>query len=164
MSFEDLPSVLKSVISGFAWDCNWEMVEKDMNMCKEIECMDISAVFVRDVMWSQKYKTYLPSPLKEFEPICNYTGSWADFFDWHAVQEMLWRLDFRRKFVRIINSREKWRRILSHDWRNIVCLDEFYRFLLYTRVPCFKPLWKPLGFSCMQSYRSPFLSARWWLE
>ena len=164
MGFEDLPLDLKNIVSEFCYDCKWEIVEKDLDTCKTLQQMEISSVFTRDVMWSSKYREFLRSPLFEFEPIQNYTGSWADYIDWHAVQEFLWRLDFRRRFVKLVHTRREWRLLFKEDWQNIVMLDAFYRFLLYTRVPCFKPLWKPLGFTCMKSCRSPFRSARWWLE
>ena len=133
MGFGDLPKDLKNIVSAFAYDCKWGTVETDLKMCEFVREMNISPVFTREVMWSAKYREYRQNPFEVFEPIRNYTGSWADYFDWHSVQELLWRLDFRR-------------------------------FLLYTRVPCFKPLWKPCGFNCLKSYRSPFLSARWFLE
>ena len=109
------------------------------------------------------YREYIPCPFTEFEPIQNFTGSWADYIDWHAVHEFLWRLDFRRKFVKLVNSREGWRASFKRDWRNILHFDTFYCFLLYSRVPCFKPMCSR-GFNSLQGYRSPFVSARWWIE
>ena len=164
MGFGGLPKDLKNIVTAFAYDCQWEIVQKDMRMCEMVHTMDLSGVFTRQTMWSDKYRDFIPSPLYEFEPIQNYTGSWDDYIDWHAVQELLWRLDFRRKFVKLVHSRREWRVLFKMDWRSIVLFDNFYRFLLYTRVPCFKPLWKPCGFSCLKTYRSPFLSARWFLE
>jgi len=164
MGFEGLPKDLKNIVSAFAYECKWEIVEKDLDTCKMVKEMELSGVFTRSVMWSAKYRAYIPNPLIEFEPIQNYTGSWADYIDWHVVQELMWRLDFRRKFVKLVHSRQEWRALFKADWRNITLFDNFYCFLLYTRVPCFKPLWKPCGFDCLKSHRSPFLSARWWLD
>jgi len=164
MGFEELPKDLKNIVSAFAYDCRWEIVEKDMEMCELVREMELSGVFTRHLMWSDKYKDFIVNPLHEFEPIQNYTGQWADYIDWHAVQELLWRLDFRRKFVKLVRSREEWRDLFKGDWRSILFFDNFYRFLLYTRVPCLKPLWKPCGFSCLQSYRSSFRAARWRLD
>ena len=164
MDFDDLPKDLKNIISGFAYECKWETVEFDLEMCKIVKSMDVSAVFLRRDMWSLKYKRFLPNPLQSFEPIANFTGAWSDFVDWHSVQELLWRLDFRRKFVKVVASRMQWREKFNQDWKNIVLFDGFYRYLLSSRVPCFKPIWKPVGFSCLQSYRSPHISARWFLR
>jgi len=164
MGFEDLPLDLKNAISAFAYDCKWKIVEKDLETCETLQKMEISSVFTREVMWSVKYSEYRSSPLVEFEPIQNYTGCWADYIDWHSVQEFLWRLDFRRRFVKLVYTRGEWRLLFKEDWQNILLLDAFYRFLLYTRVPCFKPLWLECGFNCMKSWRSPFRSAQWWLE
>ena len=164
MEFTDLPKDLKNVISAFAYGCKWEIVEKDLKMCETVKNMEISWCFTRDVMWSHKYMEYIPSPLICFEPIQNFTGSWSDYFEWHSVQEFLWRLDFRRRFVKLMYSRREWRLLFKKDWKNILMLDAFYRFLLYTRIPCFKPLWEPCGFNAIKSFRSPTVSARWWLE
>ncbi len=164
MSFEELPLVLKNLVSDFAYDCKWEIVVKDLATCEQVRAMGLSCVFTRFVMWSVKYKEFIPNPLIEFEPIQNFSGYWGDYIDWHAVQELLWRLDFRRKFVKLVSSREEWRKGFKRDWTTIRMFDHFYHFLLYTRVPCFKPLWKPCGFNCLKSYRSPFQSARWWLD
>ena len=164
MGLLDLPKDLKNLVSAFAYDCKWETVEENLKVCEEVRKMEISSVFTREMMWSSKYKTFLPSPLHAFEPICNFTGLWQDYIDWHSVQELLWRLDFRRKFVKLVHSRQDWRALFHQNWRNIQRFDDFYNFLLYTRVECFKPLWKPCGFACLKSYNSPFLSARWWVS
>ena len=163
MGFEELPTDLKNVVSAFAYDCKWEIALKCLQTCETVREMDVSAVFTRDVMWSQKYKEFRPNPLTAFEPIQNFTGTWEDYVDWHAVEELLWRLDFRRKFVKFANSRLEWRTSFRQNWKSIEQFDGFYRFLLYTRVPCFKPIWEPCGFNCLTSYRSPYVSARWFL-
>jgi hypothetical protein len=164
MTFDALPKDLKNIVSGFAYDCKWEIALKDMRMCEELSEMDLNSVFTRDVMWSLKYRAYIPCPMKQFEPIQNFTGSWADYIDWHAVQELLWRLDFRRRFVRMVHTRAEWRELFRQNWKNVLIFDGFFRFLLYTRVPCFKPLWKPCGFRQLKSYRSPYVSARWFID
>ena len=164
MGFKDLPNDLKNIVSDFAYKCKWETVENDLEMCKTIKKMQISDVFVRNVMWSSKYFEYMPSPLIEFEPIQNFTGAWSDYIEWHAVKELIWRLDFRRRYVRWMNTREQWRAKLAANWRVIESFDGFFRFLLYTRVPCFKPIWKNTGFNSLKTHRSPHTSARWWLE
>ena len=164
MELFDFPIDLKNVISAYAYDCKWKMVEKDIRTCEEVQNMQLSGVFTRNMMWSHKYCEYIPNPLCCFEPIQNFTGTWADFVDWHSVQELLWRLDFRRRFVKLVNTREQWRQLFKKSWKNIASFDAFYCFLLYTRVECFKPLWKTTGFTALASFRSPFVSARWWIE
>jgi hypothetical protein len=164
MGFEDLPNDLKNIVSDFAYKCKWETVENDLKMCKTIEKMDLSIVFVRNVMWSSKYQKYMPSPLIKFEPIRNFTNSWGDYIEWHAVKELIWRLDFRRMYVRWLYTREQWRTKLKENWKEIEVFDGFYKFLLYTRVPCFKPIWKNSGFNSLKTHRSPHVSARWWLD
>ena len=164
MGFDDLPKVLKNIVCDFAYECKWETVQKDLEMCEHVDSMGLSVVFTRHNMWSKRYRKYMLNPLIAFEPICNYTGSWSDYIDWHSVEELLWRLDFRRKFVFTVANREEWRLKFCVDWRNILLFDAFYRFLLCTRVPCFKPQWKPVGFDGLKTHRSPYVSGRWYLE
>ena len=164
MGFQELPKVLKNIVAEFAYDVKWEEMENDLVMCERLRRMEISSVFTRQIMWSKQAREYIPNPLTSFVPIRHYTGFWSDYIDWHAVQELLWRLDFRLRFVRFINTRREWRRSFKKNWENIKVFDHFYRFLLCTRVPCFKPLWKRCGFNCLKSYRSPCVSARWWLN
>jgi hypothetical protein len=164
MGFSKLPKDLKNIVSGFAYGCKWETVSKDFQTLQNLRRMKLSSVFLRDVMWSQRYKVFIPPPWVQFEPICNYTGAWYDCMDWHVVQEVLWRLDFRLRFVKMMNTRQEWRMAFKRDWKAIQSFDCFYRFLLYTRVRCFKPIWKRIGFSQLVTYRSPFWSARWFLS
>ena len=164
MSFNELPIDLKNIVSAYAYQTRWFVAEKDLQMCEEIKKMKLSTVFCRTTMWSHFYDCYKPNPLLEFEPMVNFTGSWRDYIDWHSVEELLWRLDFRRKFVKHVKSREGWMECFRKNWLFIRGFDDFYKFLLCTRVPCFKPLYKPQGFSGLKSYRSPYLSARWILD
>ena len=163
MTFKGLPEDLKNVISDFAYTAKWKVCEKDLETCKEIEKLDVPLVFTREMMWSGKYVEYIPSPLVAFEPIQNFSNNWADYFDWHTVREFLWRLDFRRTWVKTPYTREQWRELCSKNWRNITFFVDYFYFLMYSKVECFKPAWKALGFGCLQSFRSPHISARWWL-
>ena len=164
MGFDALPLDLKNIVSDFAYAVPWSETKKDLETCKKVQDADISPVFVRHEMWSAHFERYIPNPCRVFEPIRNFTGQWRDLIDWHAVNELLFRLDFRRKFVKVGGTRAEWFVKFRHNWLTISTFDGFYRFLLCTRVPCFKPLWKPVGFSCLVSWKSPYYSARWLLE
>jgi len=164
MGFEDLPKDLKNIVSGFAYDCKWSEVLKDLKTCEQIAEMEISPVFLRPEMWSWTYRAHMPNPLRRFEPIANFTGRWEDMIDWHAVNELMFRLDFRRKFVKVGGTRDQWFCKFRLNWTSIHLFDAFYQVLLYTQVPCFKPLYLPQGFNCLSSWHSPFQSARWILE
>ena len=164
MGFDALPLDLKNIVSDFAYSVSWLHMVRDLKMCEIVQEMDISGVYLRHDMWSTRYGSHRPNPLRCFEPICNYTGLWKDIIDWHAVKELLYRLDFRRKFVKVGGTRAEWFGKFQRNWLSIGTFDSFYRFLLCTRVPCFKPLWRPVGFSCLSSWHSPYVSARWLLE
>ena len=94
MGFQELPKVLKNIVAEFAYDVKWEEMENDLEMCERLHRMEISSVFTRQIMWSKQAREYIPNPLISFVPIRHYTGFWSDYIDWHAVQELLWRLDF----------------------------------------------------------------------
>ena len=160
MTFLNLPLDLKNVVCDFAYECNFETVENNVAECILLNKMEISSVFLQNMVWSVRDYRYIPSPLRVFEPISAFRG-WAHLIDWDAVFELLWRLDFRRKCVKLVKSRDEWDNLFKEDWRNIYVFDSFYRFLLYTRVPCFKPLWSSVGFGCIKSY---YAASRplWW--
>lgn len=163
MGFDKLPKDLKNIICGFAYNCKWFVVEKDLEMCEVLKNMDLSSVFVRREMWSKAYRQHILNPLLVFHPITMFDGFWGDLIDWHAVEELLFRLDFRRKFVRGFATRDEWRVKFIDNWESIRQFDGFYRFLLCTRVPCFKPIWKDVGFNMLSTHHSPHMSARWFL-
>lgn len=164
MEFSCLPKDLKNVITDFAFGTTWEIVKNDLKVCGEIKNMNLSPVLTRFTMWSHKYDEYMPDPLRQFEPICNLTGSWIDFIDWSAVREILFRLDYRRKWVNFLYSRDEWLLLFNKNWKNIAHFDSFFRFLINTRIDCLKPLWKACGFDCLKSYNTPFRTGRWWLN
>ena len=164
MSFSALPKDLKNIVTDFAYEASWENVRENLEVCENIKKMNLSPVLVRFTMWSFKYQTFMPSPLMEFEPICNFTGRWSDYIDWSAVQEILFRLDYRRRWVNFVYSRDDWRKLFEQNWTNIEQFDAFFRFLIYTKVDCLKPLWKQMGFGCLKSYGYPYVNGRWWLN
>jgi hypothetical protein len=156
MRIVDLPKDLKNIVSDFAFGTNWKTVEQDLQKVDEIIAMRLNSIFLKSTMWSRLHFVYVPSPLYIFAPICTFSGSWEDVIDWHVVNELLWRLDFRRKYVRSVASRRDWRNRFLSNWRTISHFDDFYTFLLVSRVPCFKPIWKRCGFNCVKMYPAPF--------
>ena len=156
MGFSKLPNDLKNVICSFAYDATWETVKKDIGTCIRIKQMDLHPLFLRDLVWSPRSLDFEVSPIYIFNPIQWFRGSWETIFDWHVVRECLWRLDFRRRSVKSLLSRREWVRCFEEDWANIQLFSDYFCFLLYTRVPCFKPIWKDIGFQCLRSYGRAF--------
>jgi len=152
MAFHGLPEDLKNVICSFAYDTKWKTVTKSLNQCEKVAKMNLHKVLTNEKMWSFKYRAYIPNPLIVFEPIENYNSHWREYIDWCAVNEILFRLDFRRKWVNFVFSRDQWSNLFSESWESIEHFDSFFRFLLNTRVDCLKPLWKPCGFEFLKSY------------
>ena len=157
MTFSELPKDLKNLICDFAYECSWQRAQKDIETCIEINKMEIHSQFMLDHVYSMRYDRILTTPLLKFEPIVNYMGRWRDLFDWRAVHELLWRLDFRRKYVKFVYSRVQWHEMFRVDWKHIALFDEFFRVLIYTRVDCFKPIWKACALECLkQTGMHPF--------
>ena len=161
MSFEDLPKVLKSIVCDFAFRCDWEQTAASLKMCTKIKQYNISPLFLRLQMWSHDYATFMPSPLRVFEPIERFTNRWPDLVDWHAVHELLYRLDYRRKFVKFGGTRRQWFDQFREDWTSVRLFDAFYRVLLHSGITCFKPTYEMQRMS--QLPISSFQSARWLL-
>ena len=162
MSFDQLPKVLKNVVCEFAFGCKWEETVSSLKMCETIASYDISPVFLRLQMWSWTYGTFMPNPLYCFEPIRRFTGRWSDMIDWHAVNELLFRLDYRKSIVRIAGCRKDWYKKFTTNWLNIRLFDSFYRILLHSGFNCFKPTYMLQRANCLGT--GPMLSARWLLE
>ena len=164
MSFEQLPIELKSLVSGFCFKTTWEETEKSLEMCTKIKNLDISPLFLRLQMWSWSYLQFLPNPLHVFEPINRYTGRWSDIIDWHSVNELLYRLDYRRRIVKTFGTRHEWFKKFKQNWQTVRHFDMFYRLMLHSSVMCFKPTYELQRVTELSSWNSPFTSARWLLD
>ena len=164
MSFEKLPFELKNLVSDFAFKCKWSSTKKSLEMCEKIKELSISPLFLRLNMWSWSYGEFLPSPLHIFEPIERFTGRWGDLVDWHCVNELLFRLDYRRRIVRAGGTRHEWFGRFRKNWLNIQLFDTFYRLVITSGLPCYKPIYETLRAQQLSCWNSPFTSARWLLE
>ena len=163
MSFKQLPNDLKNIISDFCYKTSWLETKKSLQICEEVKMLDISPLFLRRQMWSWAYLQFLPNPLSVFEPINRYTGRWSDMIDWHCVNELLFRLDYRRRVVRLAGTRHEWFTKFKSNWMNIGMFDAFYRIIINSGLPCFKPIYERQRANCL-TLNSPFSSARWLLE
>lgn len=164
MSFEELPKVLKNMVCEFAYDVNWEKTQSSLRMCETIKNYALSPVFLRPEMWSWHYCQFVASPLHVFEPIHRYTGRWSDIVDWHAVNELLYRLDYRRRIVKVGGTRLQWFQKFKRNWLNVRQFDTFYRIMLHSQIRCFKPTYEQQRVEQLASWNSPYGSARWLLE
>ena len=60
-------------------------------------------------------------------------------FDWMMVDEVLFRLDFRKKVVKYLGTREHWHGLVMKDWKKFFNFSEFYKGVMKS-VPI---PWKP---------------------
>ena len=156
MAFYELPKDLKNIVCRFAYNTTYEAVENDLQKIEKIKGWNLSEIFLRKHVYSSHHMDMVASPIDVFQPICNICGRWTDLINWGVVDEMLWRLDFRRKFVKSIRTRAEWRTMLRVNWEQIQLFDNFYIFLLVTNVPCFKPCWEGVGFTQIRRHRGSF--------
>ena len=84
--------------------------------------------------------------------------------DWHAVNELLYRLDYRRKLVKLGGTRTEWFDMFKKNWMNVRVFDAFYRIMLHAPFACFKPTFERQRCNQLSTMNSPFWSARWLLE
>ena len=164
MRFENCPEVLKDLITEFAYGTKWKLTSENLETCLTVRKLDISPMFLRQSMWSWEFCTFLPNPCRVFMPIKVYTGRWSDMIDWHAVNELLFRLDFRRNTVSVGGTRQKWFEKFRENWLSIKLFDYFVTFLLSTNAKCFKPTYAVQRADGLSGTNSPFTSARWLLE
>ena len=165
MSFGELPIDLKNLVSGFAYDTGWRKTKTDLAMCVEINAAHISPLFLRAHLWSWTYRSFLPSPLMVFEPLNQLTGRWSDLVDWNVVNELMFRLDYRRALVRMGGTRSQWFAKFKENWMQICLFDAFYRLLLHSTERIYKPTYTTLRAGQLTAgLNSPIYSARWVLE
>ena len=134
-----------------------------MRKCEKIAGYNISPVFLRREMWSWKFRAFLSSPLIVFLPIRQFTGRWSDMVDWHAVNELLFRLDYRRRVVSIAGTRHEWFMKFKLNWQTIRLFDAFYRIVIQSGLPCFKPLYRSQRVEQLSGWDC-FTTARWLLN
>ena len=137
MTFGCIPTELQDLVVGFCWEITHAELQEELKTIELIKSWNIDPLFVERKMYRRRewYKSL--TPLRVYEPIEHF-GGWDRLFDWFMVDEVLFRLDFRKKAVNYLGSREHWRESVTTDWKEVFRFNDFYRDTLKNGVP-----WKP---------------------
>ena len=138
MTFKSLPTDLQDVIVDFCWEITHAELQEELKTIELIKSWIVDPLFLQKKLTPIRGWRSQPTPLRVFEPI-NVFGGWHRLFDWMMVDEVLFRLDFRKKVVNYLGTREHWHGLVTKDWMNFFNFSEFYKGVMKS-VPI---PWKP---------------------
>ena len=142
MDLRILPTDLVSIVCEFAYHVPLSVVKPSLERILEIKRMKLPKWMVSAVLFSYHYNTSLPSPLRSFEPVMIF-GNYNRLFNTTAIIKLLWMLDFRRKSVSILGSRQTWFRRIGkmnqYDYRYIQVFALFFRYLFRLPTKVMRP-------------------------
>ena len=138
MTFVSLPTVLQDLIVAFCWEITHSELLEELKTVELVKSWDIDVLFLQRRLTRRRHWSSQPTPLCVFEPISNF-GGWNRLFDWMMVEEVLERLDFRRKAVNYLGSREHWQAMVQEEWMEIHNFSQWYKEMMKNRVIPWKP-------------------------
>ena len=151
MSFKSLPKDLQNVIVGFSWGITAKQLYNNLSTCAKIVNWDLHPVFIRNRVWCSHTHDYVENPLSVFRPIAWFGNNWKAVFDWCIVSEILHRLDFRKRMVRRVGTRDRWLARLK-NWRTIRVLNSFFAMMMHLNRSPFKPTYQSQRFNHMKPF------------
>ena len=126
MSFTVLPDVLKDLIVGFAYKITNKQMQHDFDTIDVFRSWDLDPMFLQRRVWIRDDWCFRNNPLLNYIPLKLLQTNF-DLFDMLRVYEMLDRLDFRKRDVRCMGTRESW--FLGLDRIEVVGLfSMFYKY------------------------------------
>ena len=108
MSFTVLPSVLQNLVVEFAFGISLQHLKEDLKLIETVKTWNLPPEFVAHRLgWID-----IETPLHVYFPL-KALPSLFNLFHMHRVRSVLDRLDFRRKTVHYLGSRENWQQRLE---------------------------------------------------
>ena len=129
-NFSVLPTDLQNIVLDFAYNLERDAIVRSLETILEIKTMHIPFFFFRKSIWSWFFRKYVPNPINVFLPIELIGGRYNDLFDEDSMYCLLLGLDFRRRNVRLLGSREDWLNRIYTSWRAVEPLAAYYRMLM----------------------------------
>ena len=151
MSFFRLPLDLQNLITAFSWEITSKRLLNNLKTCTEIKNWKLHPMFLKLQVWCVRRRRYVANPLRVFRPIL-WFGNRRCIFNWTCVQEVMFRLDFRKNGVREMGTREQWISRLR-NWRNILYFDGYFTLMAMLQSP-FKPTYRTQRFQGVSFERS----------
>ena len=142
MNLSILPTDIVSIVCEFAYHVPLSVVETSLKRILEVKRMKLPRWMIRDVLFSYHYNQALPSPLRCFEPMMVF-GDYNRLFNTTSIIRLLYMLDFRRKPVSALGSRQTWFRRIGkmnqYDYRYIQVFALFFRYVFRLPTKVMKP-------------------------
>lgn len=151
-TFHSIPTDLQNLIVEFCWSITAQRFLSNLKTCTEIKNWKLHPMFFKLNVWCVHKRRYVANPLRVFRPIMWFGNIWRLVFNWECVEEVLYRLDFRKGGVREMGTREQWSRRLR-NWRNILYFDGFFTLMALLTNP-FKPTFRTQRFEGCSFERS----------
>ena len=142
MDLSILPTDIVSIVCEFAYHVPLSVVKLSLKRILEIKRMKLPRWMLQQVLFSYHYNTALPSPLRCFEPMMVF-GDYNRLFNTSSIMNLLYMLDFRRKTVSTLGSRQMWMkrmgRMAQYNYRYIQVFALFFRYLFRLPTKVMKP-------------------------
>lgn len=123
---------LLDIVCGFAYDSSYCDVFYSLKYYLLVNWFNVPRTLIRPRIFSFKYLQVVQNPLIVFEPITSFF-SYRDLFEWDAIYNQLWQLDFRKRIVKSLGSRGRWHLRFALDWKTILDYAVFRRIVLRKR-------------------------------
>lgn len=135
VTFRDLPVVLQDMCTDFAWKIPFEVVDQNLDELLLIKRLALPPMFYRMRMFHRPMCSHIYSPLDIYVPFWSY----HELFNVYRIKELLYNLDFRKKYVKSAGSRYFWLNSFEEHYLNIMQFGMFYKILL----ACGQNIWTP---------------------
>ena len=122
--FNCLPVVLQDLIVDFAFKLKKDELERDIDLLLTIKMWDLHPRYLRQTVFLSIYQRFKKTPLRVYFALekLDHIDSLFNFF---VVEELLERLDWRRKPVRRMGSRKTWLKNLE-NFHFVPIFSQFY--------------------------------------
>ena len=138
MNLVTLPVDLQDLVVQFAYEIKLKDLKKDLTVITEVKSWNLHPSFIRGRVWCDRMWGLVSNPLDVYLPLTWFQDRFV-FFDMGLVDEVLGRLDFRKKDVRSMGSRWDWV-IYLQEWEFMGLFAVFFRIMQEN--PCnMKPNW-----------------------
>ena len=140
MDFTALPDVLQDIVCVFAYGITKKEVESDLDTIREIKSWKLPSMFIENFVFDHNFGCYVVTPLDRYYPLAQLS-SYKQMFDHYRIEQVVERLDFRKKQVKVWGNRWQWMKFLK-DWTFYGLFAEFYRNMLKSGRQVVKPMYK----------------------
>ena len=125
MCFSDLPDDLQDIVVGFCFEIRTKELKRDLETIFEIKSWKLPPRLLPNLVFCTETCGYVPHPLTMYRPMSHFRNK-LRLFDMFRVMDVLHRLDFRKRSVRVMGSRWDWMEKLQ-EWEFVGLFSLFIR-------------------------------------